>query len=73
MSVVDIVIVAAVIAAVCLCVRRLMRQGAEGQCSGCSSAGSCKVARAGKGTCPACDKMVEAAERAAASSTGETS
>ncbi|MCI1666201.1 MAG: FeoB-associated Cys-rich membrane protein [Atopobiaceae bacterium] len=65
MSLVDALIIAVVVAATVLCIRRLALSSAKGKCSGCSSESSCSVARSGSGECPAARDMVADAEHAA--------
>jgi hypothetical protein len=65
MGLVDVIILAAVAAALAFCGRSIARGMAGGKCSGCGSAGSCPTARSGKGPCPASSDMVRRAEAAA--------
>lgn len=62
MGPIDIVIIVAVMAALALCVRHLAR--GEGECSSCSSAGTCAVHASGKGYCPQAARMLADADRA---------
>ena len=62
MGIADVVIIALVVGAVALCVRRMMRGGAKGECAGCADAGGCHSAATGRG-CPSASRMVDDAER----------
>lgn len=62
MSVVDVIILAAILAAVILATRSLRRSRRSGSCASCSSANECEVARMGKGSCPVAERMVSDAD-----------
>ncbi|MBP3884476.1 MAG: FeoB-associated Cys-rich membrane protein [Olsenella sp.] len=63
MGLVDIVIIAAVAAALAFCVRRLARGGAGG-CGDCASSSSCSARATGEGTCRVAKDMVARADAA---------
>lgn len=59
---IDVIIIAAVVAGTFLAVRSLMR--GEGECSTCGSAGSCQAHLTGKGHCSVAQDMVKHADAA---------